>query len=148
MLNANAGVDPDDCTFHQFLEDTGLEDIYRHLHDREKEPASHNRGSKKVDHILGTPGVLGSVTACGIEAFGDGVDSDHRGLFVDFDSIALFGDSTPNLTCMTSRVLDSHIPFYVKKYRRELHDQFMHHNVYVRLRQLKKVVTGPTGELI
>ena len=89
-------------------------------------------GHKKIDHILATQGVLDSITACGIEGFGDSVDSDHRGVYVDFDSVVLFGDTTPNLTSMTTRVLDSHIPFYIKKYRRELHEQFMQHNMYVQ----------------
>ena len=148
MLDANEKEDDREGALRKFLDDTGLVDTYSHIHDGAPEPTSHIRGSKKIDHFLLTPGALDCIMAFGIESLGDSVDSNHCGVYLDFDSVALFGDSTPNLTCMTSRILHSHIPFFVRKYCCELQEQLMHHNVYARVGQLKESLSGTTDDLI
>ncbi len=123
-------------------------DVHPHFHGSIGEPTTYNRGSRKIDHILCTQGLLDCVRSCGIEAFGEGLDSDHRGLFVDVDANKLFGESTPDLTHFSSRVLDSHIPSYVRKYRCELHRQFSEHNIYDRVLQLSKCQGPPSLETL
>ena len=144
MLDANEAHEDPEQGLSKFLNQTGLVDVHRYFHGSANEPATYNRGSKKIDHILCTQGLLDCVQGCGIEAFGEGLDSDHRGLFLDIDADKLFGESTPDLTHASARILDSHIPFYVRKYRRELHRQFAEHNVYDRVLQLSRWL-GPTG---
>ncbi len=148
MLDANKNLHDQEGALHQFLMDTGLSDSIDHMHANKPVPASHIQGSHQIDYILMTPGALDCVISCGMECFGGSVDSDHRGMFIDFDSVALFGDVTPNLTCRTTRVLTSHIPYYVRKYRRKLHEQLMQHNVYARVRRLKEETDGLSEDLI
>ena len=76
--------------------------------------------------------IFDCVCDCGFEAFGESLDLDYRGLFIDINATQLFGDTTPDLSHITSCILDSHIPFYVRKYCRELHQQLSEHNVYDR----------------
>ncbi len=65
---------------------------------------------------------------------------------MDVDATRLFGDCTPDLSHHSSRILDSHIPFYVRKYRRELHRQFSAHNIYDRVLRLSQLQGPPTSD--
>ncbi len=148
MLDANESNDNPERGLATFLDQTTLVDVHRQFHGSIGEPATYNRGSCKIDHILCTQGFLDCVRSCGIEAFGEGLDSDHRGLFVNVDASKLFKESTLDLTHFSVRVLDSHIPSYVRKYHRELHQQFSEHNIYDRVLQLSKCTGPPTLELL
>ncbi len=143
-LDANEAHEDKEHGLASFLEQTSLIDVHRYFHGSEHEPATYNQGSRKIDHVLCTQGFVDCVSSCGIEVFGVGLESDHRGLFVDVDATKLFGDCTPNLSHHSSRILDSHIPFYVQKYRRELHQQFSDHNIYDRVLRLSKIQGPPT----
>ena len=86
------------------------------MHEGISKPASHIRRKRKIDYFLLTPGAMDFTATCGIETFGESVNSNHRGMFLNFDAVALFGDTTPDLMCMTTKILTSHISFYVRKY--------------------------------
>ncbi len=94
MVNANENLGDQEGALRKLVEDTGLLDAHKLIHDSTEEPNSHICGKKKIDYVLVTPGAADCITACGTKSFGTSVDSDHRGMFVDFDSIALFGDMT------------------------------------------------------
>ncbi len=113
MLDANEAHDDREAGLSGFLDQTALTDVHCYFHGFSGEPATYNQGTRKIDHILCTQGLLDCVGTCGIEAFGDSLASDHRRLYVDFDANKLFGDRTPDLLHLTSRILDSHIPYYV-----------------------------------
>jgi hypothetical protein len=55
------------------------------------EPATYNRGHRRLDYILCSAPLLLAVTACGILPFDVLSCSDHRTVFVDFDTKLLFG---------------------------------------------------------
>ena len=90
--------------------------------------------------------MIDSIRECGILAFGEGIDSDHRGLFLDVDAVKPFEDSTPELTHIISCILDSHIPHYVWKYCQILHDHFVVHDVYDHVSRLLQIQGRPTEE--
>ena len=102
MMDANKVLEDKEGNLKSFLDQTSLVDVHRHFHGADHEPATYIRGSKKIDHILCTQGFLDCVTKSGIESFGEGLASDHRGIFLDVDAAKLFGDTTPDLTHATS----------------------------------------------
>jgi hypothetical protein len=55
------------------------------------EPAAFNGGHRQLDYILCSAPLLSTVTACGILPFNILSPSDHRTVFVDFDTKLLFG---------------------------------------------------------
>ena len=74
------------------------------------EPATHSRGSKKIDYILVTDGVLDHVTANGILPFDKIVTSDHRALYLDVNLEALLLTTPQFLQAGTPRGIQSHNP--------------------------------------
>jgi hypothetical protein len=58
-------------------------------------------GTTKIDYMLGTPKIASAVRFGGILNFEQGLTSDHRGMYLDFDESALFSsknaDPTPPL---------------------------------------------------
>ena len=54
-------------------------------------PETYVRGKKTIDHIFGSPRVEGAIEGAGYLAFNDGIMSDHRGIFIDFNRGILFG---------------------------------------------------------
>jgi hypothetical protein len=63
--------------------------------------------NRRIDYILGTERPLQSVRHCGVLAFNDGIVSDHRGLFIDFDPTILFGGAVADPVSMLSRGFSS-----------------------------------------
>jgi hypothetical protein len=87
-LNELLGENPDE--FGSIATEFDLADVYRHRHGME-EPATFNCGHRRLDYILCSVPLLPTVTACGILPFNILLSSDHRTVFVDFDTNMLFG---------------------------------------------------------
>jgi hypothetical protein len=87
-LNELLGDNPEE--FGSITSEFNLVDVHRHLHGMD-EPATFNGGHRRLDYILCSTQLLPSVKACGILPFNILSHSDHRTLFVDFDTKRLFG---------------------------------------------------------
>jgi hypothetical protein len=87
-LNELLGDNPEE--FGSITSEFNLVDVYRHLH-RMDEPATFNGGHRRLDYILCSTQLLPSVPACGILPFNILSHSDHRTVFLDFDTKLLFG---------------------------------------------------------
>jgi endonuclease/exonuclease/phosphatase family metal-dependent hydrolase len=73
-------------------------------------PATYARGRKKIDHILVTAALLPAVTASGIEPLHAGIVSDHRALYVDFDTKLLLRGTLTSIPPSAARLLQSTDP--------------------------------------
>ena len=91
-------------------------------------PATHARGRKRIDHILVTAALLPAVTASCIEPLHAGILSDHRGLYVDFDTTLLLCGTLTTFPPSSARLLKSTDPRSVDVYIRTLEEQLHHHN--------------------
>ena len=108
----------------KFLEKTNLHDIHGLHHDPDTAPASYKRAQTgRIDYIVCSSALLPMVKACGTLAFEEGpyIGTDHRGLFVDFDSQALFKGKTNDIAMRQRRKLNSKDKKTVKKYILTLH---------------------------
>jgi hypothetical protein len=106
-LNEVLGENPEE--FAKITTEFNLTDIYRHRHGLD-EPATYQRGHRRLDYILCSPELLSSVTACGIMPFKQLSSSDHRTVFVDFDTKLLFGSLPSELAS------SKHNPFHSRDY--------------------------------
>jgi hypothetical protein len=87
-LNEIIGDNP--AEFGSITTEFNLVDIYCHRHGMD-EPATFNGGHRRLDYILCSAPLLSTVKACGILPFNILSPSDHRTVFVNFDTKLLFG---------------------------------------------------------
>ncbi len=104
-------------------------------------PATYARGSKKIDHILVTAALLPAVTASGIEPLHAGILSDHRALYVDFDTKLLLRGTLTTIPPSAARLLKSTDPKSVDVYIRKLTEQLEHHRHTECLARLMRLGT-------
>ena len=71
-----------------------LADLFSIRLGSSKIPATYQRGPRRIDFALVTPSLLPYVRAAGYDPFGYRLPSDHRGLFIDFSTDALFSNKT------------------------------------------------------
>jgi hypothetical protein len=77
--------------------DLGLADILRNHHDTEDTP-TYVRGTTRINYALATPHVSAACTSCGYKPFQYRFPGDHRGMFLDFNTNALFGSAKVDLS--------------------------------------------------
>ena len=107
MGDFNEHVTDQRSTLQRLALDCNLVDVWATLHPNKVEPATYLYGRKRIDYILVSAPLVPAVTAIGYEPFHEYLPTDHRGVFVDFDTRALFGlDHTP-LTTAPLRSLQS-----------------------------------------
>ena len=94
MMDANSPITDD--TMDAFMEHLNLYDLMAdYLPDTP--PKTYQRGRQKIDHILGTIGVLMAMTGAGIIPFGKGPKSDHALLHADLSLETLCSLSAQSL---------------------------------------------------
>jgi hypothetical protein len=86
--------------------DLGLVNILRSHHDTEDTP-TYVRGTTRIDYALATPHVAVACTSCGYEPFQYRFPGDHRGMFLDFNTSALFGSARVDLSTPAEREFNS-----------------------------------------
>lgn len=102
-------------------------------------PATHQRGSAKIDFVLITPRLKSAVRAATILPICDGYLSDHRALVVDFDPVEMFEDTTTVLVEPASRRLTSTNPRAISPYSKEMKKHFQDNTIVERARKLQQV---------
>jgi hypothetical protein len=88
------------------LSQTNLTSLVHSVHEA---PATYNRGQKCIDFIFGSQSIHHLVPQSGYTGFYDSGFplSDHRAIFVDIDSVGLFGATTSTIAKPISRRLTS-----------------------------------------
>ncbi len=115
----------------------GLMDPLACHHNSRPFPASHIRGSDRIDFILVTPGIFSATQSSGSLSFHTLFQGDHRAYFLDFDAKALFSDPAYEISPAIYRTLCLNDPRLVHKYRSILHEQLQSHNIYNKLETIK-----------
>ena len=108
-----------------------LTDAHAFLHASSCNPATYVRGTKRLDYILVSEGVLPFLRFGGIEAFFTTIHSDHRGLFIDIDLTALLGGELAKLLPSALRGISSNSP-HGEKYINNILTYFEEHNIFAR----------------
>ena len=80
MMDSNAPIQ--EKYMMLLLSQTGLYNTMEYVHN-EPPPRTYLRGRNTIDHILATSKVLPAISQAGMLAFNDGIQSDHRGLWLD-----------------------------------------------------------------
>jgi hypothetical protein len=92
-------------------------------------PNTHARGSVQIDFPMITSGLAEHLLDVGL-LNRSVLQSDHSGMFVDLRIEVIFGQHPDKLAPHKFCNLKLNDPIISYKYRKILHKQFEHHNVY------------------
>jgi hypothetical protein len=98
-------------------------------------PNTHARGSAQILFPLITAGLDEHVLDLGL-LDRSVLQSDHSGMFIDIRIEGIFGQHLNKLAPYQFRNLKLDDPRISDKYRKTLHKQFEHHNVYRRVKDI------------
>jgi hypothetical protein len=129
MMDANEAMGNDKNGVSTIASECNLIDVHTSRHNESATTATYARGTKKIDYILMTPELLPLVRRSGMLPFYSGINSDHRGLFIDIDSKALFRGQIAELYYHHERILSSKFPKAVATYKTELWKQLKAHSI-------------------
>jgi exonuclease III len=90
--------------------DCQLIDIWKRRFPQSIELATYLQGSKRIDYVLISPAIEPAVLAVGYESFHHNIPTDHRGIFIDFDTQHLFGAEHNPMVSARHRDLKSSMP--------------------------------------
>jgi hypothetical protein len=121
----------------------GLKDPLALQHSSRPFPASHIRGSKRIDFIFVTPRLQPAVLNSGSLAFHSLFHSDHRAYYVDFDALLMFVDPAHDIAPPSYRRLQLSDPRLRNQYRDILHEQLNYHKIYDKVQAMQ--VTSDSG---
>jgi len=127
-----------DAKLSTLIATCNLVDPLAKQHSSRPFPASHIRGSERIDFILVSQTIEKAVTASGCLSFYSLFNSDHRGYYVDFDAKILFSDPVYEIAPRSHRKLRLHDPKLIDKYRTFLHHQLEVHKIQEKLTALKE----------
>jgi hypothetical protein len=69
--------------------------------------STYIRGFTHIDFVLASPEVVTACTAAGYDPYNLRFSGDHSGMYLDLNTVALFGNETPGLTPPSRRILQS-----------------------------------------
>jgi len=119
----------DTCDLHDLM---ALRLGYTNFSTCTRSPA----GERRIDYALATSAVVQACTAAGYHTEGYLIQSDHRGLFMDFDTNHLFGNPTYKLDNPALRQLVSKHPMNCAVYVYERYKYMDQHRMFSRLEEL------------
>ena len=97
---------------------------------------ARNESDERIDYAIGSPMMLLSIRQCGYEAFGCNYKGNHRGFFINFDTITLFGTKTHELMTPTKRGMHSKDKKNRVRYMLAKWKELRNHNSILRLKAL------------
>jgi len=118
----------------------GLVELLTQLHTAQP-PATHQRGSKPIDGFF-VPAHLIHVCHGGYLAFGDGVASDHRAIWLDIPAVAICPWLDEPVCQAPACRLQCRDPRVVDKYNTLLLQQLLLDQVPKRVQELSQEVSG------
>jgi hypothetical protein len=126
-----------DDSIAAYTHNCGLSNALSDRHDETGTaiPNTHLRGSKQIDFVLTTAGIAPFIRAIGLLDFDVVFRTDHRTFFLDIDMDGFFGSATETLTAQRLRKLKLEDPRVATEYRKALHQQFIHHSVFRRIKE-------------
>ena len=120
-----------------------LSDAISHFHDCSGQ-TSYSRGATIIDYCFLSTELLPCIRACGYLPLHFFSYSDHRSLYVDFNSVALFGGSPPKIPKPTARFVNSRDPQSTAKFLQRLQTYWAEHSLSQRVTRLANTLQRTT----
>eukprot|EP00978_Attheya_sp_CCMP212_P042668 scaffold263990_cov30-Attheya_sp.AAC.1 len=146
LLCMDANADVMDKDFQKLLTDTGLVDLMANKLGNQL-PETYNRGSTTLDHCFGSPRLAKAVKKAGYLAYNDGIPTDHRGMFLDFNRKLLYG-AQQHIVKRPARTLSTKNKIGAKQYRQQASTNISSNNILKRALAIEEdAKSGFTNEL-
>jgi exonuclease III len=126
-----------DAKLSTLISTCNLVDPLAKQHSSRPFPASHIRGSERIDFILVSQTIDMAVKASGCLSFSSLFNSDHKNYCVDFDAKLLFSDPAYEIAPRSYRKVRLHDPKLIDKYRELLYHLLDVHKILEKLTDLK-----------
>jgi hypothetical protein len=123
-----------DGSLQSFIQNCGLINVLRRMYEGVV-PNTHERGSAQIDFPLITSVIDKHVVDVGLLDRST-LKSYHSGMLVDLRIEGIFGQHPDKLAPHKFGNLKLDDPIISDKYRKILHKQFEHHNVYRRVKKI------------
>jgi hypothetical protein len=101
-------------------------------------PNTHNRGSQKIDFILASARFIQDDIEHAGFLDSSVLGSDHKGMYADLNTQSLIGNAKYHLQKPQFRKLQLDDLRISDAYRKIIHQQFVQHNVYRRVKSLSE----------
>ena len=124
-----------------------LVEVIQHFHGMVDEPPTYARGTKRLDYVFCTPNLLSSIKQCGILPYSEIIDSDHRAIYVDFDTQTLMGGDLAILSATPVRILRARDSKAREEYVEAVAKYMEDHRVLQRLLEISKSETPDTTKI-
>lgn len=132
----NEEINAPSSGMEQLASTCGLADVFAVRLGSSHIPATYQRGTKRLDYALATPSLRSHIRAAGYDPFGYRIPSDHRGMYIDFDTEAVFRHTITPLTSAVRRGFSSKSPGVVNQYVTAKMQYLNDHRFFSRLRHL------------
>lgn len=149
MMDGNETIRGEPNGIIQLIQQTSLVDFFPLHHSKACDISTYARtptNTRRIDYILETSKLVTHVKQCGYLEFYNGIMSDHRGLFVDFDNHLFYTENAPLLQQPRVITTTTHYKHRIA-YKQYIHKQFTQHNIYGQstalLKQSKQVIQDP-----
>ena len=137
----NEGITDPDSGLDRLATSCELADLFSVRLGSPMIPATYQRGTKRLDYVLMSPELLPHVRAAGYEPYGYRIPSDHRGMYVDFDTEALLHHDLIPLAAASTRDFSSKSPEVIQRYVTAKTEYLVDHRFFERLSQLEESTT-------
>jgi exonuclease III len=147
MMDANDTTQKANSDLSRWAEKVDLVDPHIQRHGSIDEPATHERGSDRIDYIFMTEKISEYVMAAGILEFHKVWKTDHRALYIDIDLEAFLGGRPSPLEVNANRGLMSNDPRAVKIYREHLLKNLEECGIEEKFQKLLDDVEANSGKI-
>lgn len=106
------------------------------------EPNTYVRGSKRINYALLSSDLVPAIQSCGYEPFQKMFKSDHRGMFLDFNTSMLFRNETLKMAPAAFRDFNSKSPSNNSKYITAKHNYLTQQEFFRHLTCLQSMPNG------
>jgi plasmid stabilization system protein ParE len=139
MSDANESVGDKPGGITSIIGKAGLTDMIRFCHPHDEDINTHSRGTKQIDYIFGSAGVLRHCDRAGILPFGSGYQSDHRALFIRIRIKGILASTVQAIGSISARKLSQATPKERKIFLEEVDIHWRNQNLYDRLQKLMAI---------
>ena len=138
MIDANEECIYPNSKLRRTMDHLQMTNLHHLLHG-EGCPKTYIQGSHQIDHIYGCPRVAQNTTNAGILPFKHGIDTDHRGLYVDVKVHNIFRSSTTDLKNIPQRKLSSKNKKHTEALRDTIRKGCINQKIHCKLLTLSKI---------
>jgi len=138
-MDANEPTDDPKAAIARLFNETDLVDLHYHRYPSLRKPATHQRGSRAIDLMVGSPLATEALLHTWIHPFRDptSIKGDHRWLGIDFDPEVLFGNAISPPASAPSRGTNSRHEQKVTKFCKRVVSKCNQYQLAERLAELQ-----------